>query len=155
MKKIQAVTLSAFLIFSGLSSFAQTEKIPLNEPDYNKPKLFNDLPEKMKLNLSDMEGLFSYTPGKEVSVRASDNFLFEGVVVSVSDEKEASLRSVVINSSNRPGALLTFTRTVNSEGTVKYLGRIISRRNGDAFDITQEDGVYILKKKNFYDLMNE
>lgn len=155
MKKLITKTLGVLLCLCSLHSIAQDQKVPLNETDYNKPKLFNDLPQKMNLRVTELENLFQYQVGSPVNVRITDNFLFEGVVVSTSDAKDISVKTVVIRSTNREGASFTFTRTTSKEGGNTYLGRIISRNNGDAFEILPENGTYVLQKKNLYDLISE
>ena len=152
MKKLKAIAIGALLTICLQS---QAQKIPLNEPDYNKAKLFNDLPGKMNLKVSEMETLFSFSPGSSIRIQATENFLFEGVIISRSDAGDTSVRTVVIRSTNRPGASFTFTRITNADGSIAYRGRIISRNNGDAFEIIQEKGLYVLQKKNLYDLISE
>ena len=151
MKKLKTIATGVFLI-ACLSSSAQ-EKTPLNEPDHNKPKLFADLPAKMNLKVSEMEQLFNYAVGAPVTVKATENLSLEGTVVSKSEN--ASVKSVVVRASNRQGAIFTFTKTANADGTPRYVGRMLNRNNGDAFEISQENGQYVLLKKNLYDLVAE
>ena len=152
MKKLKIIATGVFLSVCVAQSFAQ-EKLPLNEPDYNKPKLFSDLPKKMNLRVADMDLLFRFSIGDAIRVKATENFSLEGTVVSKSEE--ASVRSVVIRSSNRQGAIFTFTKTTAADGSVNYLGRMLNRNNGDAFEIVKENGQYVLLKKNLYDLIAE
>ena len=155
MKKQTTTALCALLCLLTMTAAAQQNKIPVNEPDYNKPRLFSDLPQKMDLRVSELETLFSVKLGETVRTILSEQFVFEGTVVSKSDPKDASVRSVVIRSTNRGGAVFTFTKTVKSGGGVAYIGRIISRNNGDAFEIIQENGNYILRKKDFNEMISE
>ena len=155
MKKLKAGAFGALLSLCCIHAIAQDAKVPLNEPDRNKPSLFADLPEKMDLRLNDMEKLFQPAMGSRVSVQVSDQFIFEGTMVSRADATDASSHSVVFRSTNRPGATLTFTRTTSADGKMIYIGRIMSMHNGDAFVIRSEDGHYILQKKELYDLISE
>jgi len=155
MKKLSVTALGLLLLFCLNKASAQDHTIPLNEPDYNKPKLFADLPQRMNLKTAGIEGLFNTALGAQVSYRMADNFLWEGTVVSRSDASDARIRSIVIRSTNRPGATFTFTRTQQSDGTFSYIGRIMSRNNGDAFEIELDGGQYVLAKKNLYDLLSE
>lgn len=154
MKKLKAIITGAFLTLCALTSSAQ-EKSTFNETDYNKPKLFADLPQKMNLNVSELQELFKRSIGSSVNVQVTDNFIFQGTIVSKSDEKDASIKSIVIRSTNRQGAAFTFTRIRNSDGTFKYKGRILSFSNGDAFEIVQEKGQYFLQKKNLHEMIAE
>jgi hypothetical protein len=155
MKILKISTMMVLLTSCFLHSVAQDLNKINNEPDYNKPKLFADLPHKMNLNVSDLETLFSVREGNSIKAMAAANFPLFGTVVSKSDENDASVKTTVINLSNRQGATLTFTRITNDDGTVSYRGRIMSRNNSDAFEIVKENGEYVLIKKGLYDLINE
>jgi hypothetical protein len=76
-------------------------------------------------------------------------------VVSKSDPIDPKVKSVVIRSTNRLGATMTFTRVTKEDGSYSYLGRIISYKNSDAYEFAQENGSYVLVKKHLYDLFNE
>jgi len=154
MKKLKAILAGAFLTLCASISAAQ-EKTTFNETDYNKPKLFADLPQKMNLKVSELQNLFKLSVGTSVNVQAADNFIFQGTIVSKSDEKDASVKSIVIKSSNRQGAAFTFTRITNTDGTYKYAGRVLSFSNGDAYEVVEEKGQYYLQKKNLHDLIAE
>ena len=151
MKKLKTLITGVF--FMACFSVNAQEKTLLNEPDLNKPRLFADLPQKMLLKLSEMEPLLNASIGDVISVKAADNFSLEGTIVSKSED--ASVKSIVIRSSNRQGAIFTFTRTANADGSPKYVGRMLNRNNGDAFEIAIENGQYVLIKKNLYDLIAE
>jgi hypothetical protein len=154
MSILKACAFCAFLIACGISSFAQG-KVPINEPDHNKPHLFADLPDHMPIRVSNLETLFNLEIGAPVNVTLSGNFHIIGSVISKSPEKDLNVKSIVIKSINRKGAIFTYTKTVKEDGTVKYLGRIISTRNSDAYEIVKEEDQYILKKKNLYDIISE
>ena len=93
--------------------------------------------------------------GKTVSFAFANNVNFQGVVSSVATKFENTLQSVVIRSSNFPGAAFSFSKLTKEDGTVSYVGRIISFQHGDAYEITMENGQYYFVKKGFYDLVNE
>lgn len=154
MKNLKAIAFGAFLTLSAFISLAQ-EKTTFNETDYNKPKLFADLPQKMNLKIPELKDLFNHTLGSSVKIQAADRFNFEGMVVSKSDDKDASIKSIVVRSANRQGAAFTFTRITNADGSFKYTGRILSFSNGDAFEVVEEKGQYFLKKKNVHELIAE
>ena len=128
-------------------------KIPLNEPDNNKPKLFADLPDQIQFNPNDLSHLFGLKVGESVNVPISAEFTFSGQVISKADEATSS--SVVIRSSNRLGARLVFTKVTDTNNSIKYIGRIISLQHGDSYEIVSENNQYYFKKKGLYDLMNE
>lgn len=163
---MKSLTIGALCVLLSLCTFRSHAQQPttqnqnaaapvFNEPDYNKPKLFADLPDKMNLQTSELESLFSLDVSKPVNIFVAPGFNFHGVVVSKSNASNQFSQSVVVKSTNRQGAILTFTRNRNEDGSYYYLGRILSLKHGDAFEITQEEGATVLVKKNLYDLINE
>lgn len=136
-------------------SLAQTLQFrpPINEPDYNKPRLFADLPARMELKLSALEPLLDLPVGASINTKVSDKLVVTGTVVSKADHP--SVTSIVVRLANRLGASLTFTRITNADGTTSFIGRMISLRHGDAFDIVQENNRLFLQKKGLYELFTE
>jgi hypothetical protein len=134
---------------------AQNKTIPLNEPDYNKPKLFQDLPDRIDITPENLQYLFQLTVGQSVSIPFAANFNFTGQVVSTSDAGKQNAKTVVIKSTNRIGASLTFTKVFITDGSVKYIGRIISLQNIDTYEIVFDNNQYYFKKKGLYDMVNE
>lgn len=133
---------------------AQNNRIaPLSESGYNKPKLFNDLPERIQLPVINLEQLIDEPVGSTIKTRIGDHFIFEGTVVSKSNDPD--VKSVVIRSSNRQGATLTFTKVHRPDGRFSYIGRIISLEHSDAYEIVQQNGEYILQKRDLNDLVSE
>lgn len=143
------------LLFSLCSSAqsAQNKKIPINEPDVNKPRLFADLPEQLEFNPNSFSSLFQSHVGQSVNIPISSDFNFSGQVVSKSDDPKSS--SVVIRSTNRMGARFIFTRIVDEKNNTQYIGRIISLVHGDSYEIVFENNKYYLKKKGYYDIIAE
>ena len=154
MKNLLLPGLCLILLLACGSGFAQN-KIPVNEPDLNKPKLFTNLPDKIVITVTELQNLLTSEKGKNVSlklgVNANDDF--DGQVVSRADNN--SLHSVVIRSAKFNGATLTLSSSAQPNGAVKFTGRIISFQHGDAYELQYQNDQYILIKKNFYDLINE
>lgn len=121
----------------------------------NRPSLFQNLPDKISFRISDLTDLLDWQTGKDVSISLATNFNFQGVISSVSSISSNKLQSVVIRSTNFPGAALSFSKITKDDGSVSYVGRIISFQHGDAYEISQEKGQYYFVKKGFYDLVNE
>jgi len=141
------------LFFICLQSNAQTP--PVREPDMNRPALFQNLPNKISCRISDLSVFLESEIGKPVSFSLVNNLSFQGVVSSVASKFDNTLNSVVIRSTNFPGAALSFSRITKEDGTYAYVGRIISFQHGDAYEINLENGQYYFIKKGFYDLVNE
>ena len=155
MKKIKATFVLILLSLCYLPSSAQSNQPPINEPDYNKPKLFADLPGKISVNVEQVENALTLKVGASSRVLPTIDLLFVGDVVSAFKTPDGSSQTTVIKLINRPGATFTLSKIFNKDGTVTYKGRIISRSNGDAFELIKENDQYFLIKKNLYDLMNE
>jgi len=153
MRTLSTSVLSVCITLCSLCTFAQDQKIPLNEPDYNKPRLFNDLPDRIDFNPANLVNLFQLKMGQSVTIPLTSGFNYTGEVVSTSNE--ANVTSVVIRSTNRAGARLTFTKVTDANNAVKYIGRIISLQYGDTYEIVLENDQYYFKKKGLYDLVNE
>jgi len=144
------------MLFS-FCTYAQDQKLPVNEPDYNKPKLFNSLPDYVQVNIANLSALLNSPLGHDVSINLGSNspFIFEGHVVSTASKYENTIQSVVVRSTNFPGARLTFSKITNADGTFSYTGRIISFQHGDLFELQNQNGQFALIKKKFNDLVNE
>ncbi|HKC37181.1 MAG TPA: hypothetical protein VKB95_13995, partial [Chitinophagaceae bacterium] len=128
---------------------------PVREPDMNRPSLFQNFPDKISCRINDLSALLELEVGKPVSFSFANNLNFQGVVSSVASKFDNSLQSVVIRSTNFPGAALSFSKITKDDRTVTYVGRIISFQHGDAYEISMENGQYYFVKKGFYDLVNE
>lgn len=151
--------LAGFCLAMLLCYATSAQKVPLNEPDYNKPLLFADLPDKIPVEVSYLKNLLANSNdiGKDVQFKLPgsskvDNF--NGKVISVAG-KETGASSVVIRSSNFNGATLSISEVTLENGTVAYRGHIISMQHGDLLELQQIDGQYYFVKRKFYDLINE
>src|SRR5215469_3650796 len=150
MKNLGSAVLTAFISFFSITGFTQLQKhvLPVNEPDYNKPKLFADLPDRIDFNPKDFVGVFDLQPGQSTNLQISSTFNFSGKIVSKSSEANSS--SVVIRMIDRPGARLIISKVIDENNSEKYLGRIISIKHSDCYEIVLENGQYYFKKKGIY-----
>ena len=145
----------ALLTACYFSSSAQTTPVPVNEPNYNKPKVFADLPERFKANLSDLTSLLDLSAGAPVNVNIAPGLLLKGTVISTSNPANTTFKSVVIKTTARRESTLTFTRVTKPDGSISYIGRMISKEAGDVLEIVKDGNDYVFRKKGFYDLINE
>jgi len=150
----KSAVVAALLAVSFLQSSAQDSNVKLNEPNYNKAKLFSDLPDKLNLELTNLETLLDLSVGTQVSAIVATGFPLKGIVVSRS-KADAFVKTVVIKSHSRQGATFTFSRITKNDGSFFYTGRIMSKDSGDALEIVKEGTVYVMRKKGLYDLINE
>ena len=153
MKHLQTGGIILLFALFSFTSFAQN--IPINEPNYAKPKLFQDLPERLPIDVSSLQSLLTTLIGQTINVQLAPNFTVQGQIVSSANKYNNSIQSIVIKLSNRIGASFSLSKIKDSDGTLKYTGRIISMQHGDAFEISFENGQYYLVKKTFNNMINE
>ena len=147
---------SVCMTFCSLCSVAQSvqnRSVSVNEPDYNKPKLFGDLPDSINFDPPYFSALFNTQVGQSVTLSDIPGFTISGQVVSKADGQNSA--SVVVRLANRPGARLIFTKLTGANNSIKYLGRIISLKHGDSYEIVSENDQYYLKKKTINELVTE
>ncbi len=140
------------------TGLAQT-RATINEPDYNKPALFSNFPDKIPVTIDELKSLFSTDAarGKAAAVSFADRKLpgFNGKIVSIASKYNNSIRSVVIRSTQFNGATLTLSSSTTTDGAASYTGRIISFQHGDLFVLQKENDHYYLIKKKYHELINE
>jgi hypothetical protein len=140
------------------TGFAQN-RATINEPDYNKPILFANFPDKIPVTTDELKSLFSNdaAKGKDAAVNFADKKLpgFNGKLVSIASKYNNSIRSVVIRSTHFNGATLTLSSSTTTDGAARYTGRIISFQHGDLFVLQKENDQYYLIKKKYHELINE
>jgi hypothetical protein len=157
MKFLKTSALGVLLSVCMLQVAAQqdTKKLPISQYDYNKPKLFKDLPDRINVPLKNFDNVFDFEVGKSVDLPFASNFQFSGTVVSKAEDVASNVKSIVIKSTNKVGATLALSRMINPDNTITYRGRIMSFKHGDAYEIANENGSYYLVKKGLYDLYEE
>jgi hypothetical protein len=157
MRVLKTSALGVLLSVCMLQTAAQqnTKKLPISQYDYNKPKLFKDLPNRINAPLKKFDDVFDFAEGKSVDLPFASDFRFQGIVVSKSEDVAANVKNIVIKSTNRAGATLTLSRFINADNTIRYSGRIMSFQHRDAYEVAYENGSYYLVKKGLYDLYEE
>ncbi len=151
-----------FTIANALTVGAQEKSVQLNEPDYNKPKLFNTLPATLKVTNGELETLIAPAKSAARGKATEDITKMRAKVAGLSSQYiaansriENEYNSVVMVLNDYPGATLTLTSVAKEDGTLVYTGRIISFKHGDAFVLELVNGQYQWTKKGFYDLIAE
>jgi hypothetical protein len=157
MKNLRTSLLCACIALGSYAASAQTETVPVNEPNYNKPKLFQGLPDNINISIDKLNALLNTSVGKSVSTDLSKDasFQFNGEVISTVSKYEGKVQSVVIRSANYEGANLTISKIINEDGSISYKGRLISFKNADLYELQEKNGQLTLVKRNYYDLVNE
>ena len=158
MKNLRTIAACISIPLFSLCSSAQTGKtVPVNEPNYNKTKLFQGLPENIPVSMENINDLFNGEIGSSISLNLSndESFRFTGDVISVVSKYENTIQSVVVRSTNYSGARLTVSKITDAKGNISYTGRIISMQHGDLFELKNVDNQLVLVKRKFHDLVNE
>jgi len=143
------------LLFMFTCIFSNAQKPPVKEPDTERPSLFKQLPPQANCRINDLQGLLNNSIGMQVNIQIADNLQFQGTVVSVANKYDNTVKSVVVRSSNFPGAALTFSKIKKEDGSFYFAGRIISYQHEDAYEIVFANGQYSFVKKGFYDMVND
>lgn len=158
MKPLKLSGISLLFMFYSVSVSAQ-QNVPLNEPDYNKPSLFSNLPDVIPVNINELKALIAGKPaiGKDVQLRTPESKLtaFRGRIISFASKYDKKLNSIVVRCSEFNGATLTLSSLIQDDGTINYSGRIISFQSGDLYQLEKQGESYALVKKKYYDLINE
>jgi hypothetical protein len=154
MKHLKQVILCLLLIC--IYSIVSAQKITLpKEPDHKKPKLFQDIPDRVPVTASVLLPLLNLKTGQPASISLSGKFAFNGTVVSTVSKYNNTIKSIVLKLSDREGANFSISQITNPDGSMYYRGRIVSFRHGDCFELKTEQGQYILVKRNFEDMVND
>ena len=157
MRNLKPLCVAIMLFIGAVKSNAQ--ETASREPNYKKPQLFGSFPDNIKVNIQSLKELLKSSNGEAVASdfgNSGSSFRFNGQIVSTASKNNNTIKSVVIRSSNFNGACLTFTQRTNDDGTVSYIGRIMSFDHADVYELQQkEDGSYAFVKKKLYDLVNE
>src|ERR1043166_5247495 len=123
MKNLELAAFGVCLTFWSICSAAQNvqnRSVSVNEPDYNKPKLFGDLPDRINFDPAHLSVLLNTQPGQSVTLWLTPLFSIRGELVSKAED--ANSPSLVLRLANRPGARLIFTKLGGQHSPVKYIG---------------------------------
>ena len=157
MRNLKPLCAAIVLLVCTINLSAQ-ETAPVSEPNYKKPQLFGSLPQNIKVNIQSLKELLKASNGEAIASdlgNAGSSFNFNGQVVSTASKFNNTIKSVVIRSDNFNGARLTFTQRIDEDGSISYIGRIISFEHADVYELQQKDDNYEFVKKKFHDLVNE
>lgn len=157
MKSLCTYVLCACISIYGINASAQEPKVPINEPDYNKARLFGNLPDNIPVNINNIaSSLLNNQQGSRVNIVVSPSLTVQGTIVSTANKYDETIQSVVVRLDRYAGATFTFSRLVNTEtGAISFAGRIVSMQSGDLYELRNSGQQYSLVKKTFYELINE
>jgi len=159
MKNLRTTMICACMTLCSLYSAAQDQKVIVNEPNYNKPRAFDNFPEVIPVSIYNLNNLVNSKTGVSINTTFSADAKtapFEGQVVSAVSKYEDKVQTVFIKSTNYNGATLYISKVIAEDGSVTYNGRLMTNfQHGDLYVLQPKDGGFVLVKKNFYDVINE
>jgi hypothetical protein len=144
--------LAFLLLFACIRT--QAQEPPVREPDYNKPKLFAQLPQRISIPVTVLESLVQSEIGKTITIPFATNLPIQGIVSSTA-YNDNQVKSVAIRVTSLQGACLSVSKIRREDGSSYFSGRIISLNHGDAYEMIFENGIYYFDKKGLYDLVSE
>jgi hypothetical protein len=113
---------------------------------FSQSYLFKAVPDSVICDEEEISKIFELASGSTITINFSENFRLKGTVKS-SVQKYTSLKSVIIESSNYQGAILSVSMKADDEESVLYSGRILSSKHDDGLELRLNDeGIYYLKK---------
>ena len=137
MKRLTPYVIALMLCSISMMGFSQTAA---------KPKQFNNFPDVINCTEAELSKVFTSSAGQNISFSFSDNFLFDGAVISnvikYSNLQSANVKSPVFNNS-----IFNISKRINDDNSITYVGRIINKNYFDGYELKKTaDGKYQLIK---------
>ena len=127
MKQLAPYAMSILLSVISVTGFSQTGTNP-------KPKQFNNYPDIINCTEATLSSIFNSSPGQNISLSFSDNFIFSGNVTS-NIVKYSNLQTAVIKSPVFTNTIFSVSKIINKDNSISYLGRIINKNYFDGYEL--------------------
>ena len=127
MKHLAPYAMLLLLSFSFTTGFSQNGNVP-------KPKQFSNFPDIINCSEAELSSIFDSSPGQNISLSFSNNFLFSGNVTS-NVVKYANLQTAVIKSPVFNNTIFSVSKIINKDNSISYLGRIINKNYFDGYEL--------------------
>ena len=128
--------LAVLLSVSSLASFAQ-----MND---RRPQLYLSRPQSINIDKSIFGNVLDAVEGKEISIHLSEDFTFNGTVIS-NQKKYNSLHTVMVRSNENATSIMQIT-LIKENNNISYSGRIINSNAADGYELKNNNGAYSLQK---------
>ncbi len=144
MKNLYALAYMSMLLLCAYNVHAQVSP-PVNQHVADKPLLFASLPQKFECNLEEVDRLFMAEPSQKILLQLNSQLRLDGMV---SEKVQPSPEVLTINfkPNNYKGAIFNISRIIQN-GTIRYVGRIVSKENGDVLTMVKENEKYYFTKQ--------
>ncbi len=140
---VKAISLCTFACIILISARSQSSR------------LFNSIPDSLLLAEQEISQLFTLAAGSAINIKITDQFQLKGTLKSAIQKYE-NLKSLIIESTNYRGAILSLARRTEEDNSIVYVGRILSSRHDDGFELRiNEAGNYYLRKIEVNSLIME
>ena len=127
MKHLAPYAMLLLLSFSFTTGFSQNGNV-------SKPKQFSNFPDIINCSEAELSSIFNSSPGQNISLSFSNNFLFSGNVTS-NVVKYSNLQTAVIKSPVFNNTIFSVSKIINADNSVSYLGRIINKNYFDGYEL--------------------
>ena len=128
--------LAVLLSVSSLASFAQ-----MND---RRTQLYSSRPQSINIDKSIFGNVLDAVEGKEISIHLSEDFTFNGTVIS-NQKKYNSLHTVMVRSNENATSIMQIT-LIKENNNISYSGRIINSNAADGYELKNNNGAYSLQK---------
>ena len=128
MKKLVFVLVcSTFSILS----YSQELKFESGRQKHDgKPAMFNTVASRFAPSQNFINDVMNYRLNQQVDLVVTNGFRFKGEVTAITSDAPG-LTTVTIQSTDRPGLLLSISKTTLPDQTVTYRGIMLSKKHSD------------------------
>lgn len=154
MKKLLFAIL--FCNFAFLS-FSQEVKFSSGREKHDgKPQLFQSVSPKFSFKVSLIDEVMNYRLQQDVEIDLTPGLLFTGKVSSITNDAPG-LQTITIQSSEKGGLVLSFSKLVLPDQSIIYRGMFQSKNHSDMLMLEQDavTGLYNWNKKQVSHLLSD
>jgi len=102
-----------------------------------KPKLFSNFSDNIICSQQEFSKVFSASVNQNINISFSSVFSFSGTVTS-NVVKYGNLQTAIIRSAAFDGAILVLSKITNADNSIDYVGRIISTKYFDGYELKKD-----------------
>lgn len=118
-----------------------------------KPPQFAAYADRLSCTEAQLAALLNKPANTVISFTLPGGFEFRGIVQS-SEQKYTNLKTSIIRSTNFPDAVFSLSKRSDEISGEQYVGRIMSFRHNDVFELQYQNGQYTFEKKKFDNLVH-
>ncbi len=128
MKKLVFLLSCSFL---SILSYSQEVKFESGRQKHDgKPAVFNTVAGRFAPSQNFINDVMSYRLNQQVDLVVTNGFRFKGEVTAITSDAPG-LTTVTIQSTDRPGLLLSISKITLPDQTINYRGVMLSKKSSD------------------------